>query len=220
MRQSEPYRTAVAAARCAIAFIAAAVAGLFLAPTTAWCSNTPDETPARSETVTIERIPPERDSGQGYRLVYHVDVPIDTFWNFKIDFDNDFVLENKYIRDHRLVVQTGRTAVTENRYTFGPDVVFRWQTTLDHDRRRLEFVLLNPEECRQRYQYGSIQLESEDGGTRVTQRAYFDFQGAALWAFYPWQGGMKAFLTYTARWEQITALRLKERYGDPFRRSR
>lgn len=41
----------------------------------------------------------------------------------------------------------------------------------------------------------------------------FDFLGAALWADYPWGGGIKDFLTYTARWEQDTVLRLMDRYS-------
>ena len=47
----------------------------------------------------------------------------------------------------------------------------------------------------------------------MTQVAYFDFVGASLWAGYPWGGGMKDFLTYTASWEQGIVLRLKNRYS-------
>lgn len=79
---------------------------------------------------------------------------------------------------------------------------------------RLDFVLLNPERCRQKYHYGHILLEPVAEGTRVTQVAYFDFLGASLWANYPWSGGMKDFLSYNARWEQETILLLKERYYD------
>jgi len=36
-----------------------------------------------------------------------------------------------------------------------------------------------------------------------------------LWAHYPWAGGMSDFLRYTARWEQETVLKLKDKYlGD------
>ena len=38
--------------------------------------------PAPAETVSIERLSPERGSGQGYRMVYHVDVPIAAFWKW------------------------------------------------------------------------------------------------------------------------------------------
>lgn len=180
-----------------------------------WASPTNQSVDLKSssdDNVTIERIAPERSSGQGYRLVYHVAVPIDAYWRFKIDFDNDFLIKNKYIRDHRLILQNSDVAITETKYTFGPDVFFRWQTTLHPKRRSLDFVLLNPEQCRQRYQYGTIQLEPEGNGTRVIQEAYFDFLGASFWAYYPWHGGMREFLTYTAEWEQKTALQLKDRY--------
>jgi len=46
----------------------------------------------------------------------------------------------------------------------------------------------------------------------VTQTAYFDFFGATLWMNYPWYGGMRHYLNYTARWEQETITRLIDRY--------
>ena len=97
--------------------------------------------------VVIKPIAPERAGGHGYQLVYHVNVPIDTYWKFKTDFDNQFLIENKYIRDHRFVSKTDGTAITENRYKYGPDVFFRWQTSLFPDRYRLDFMLMNPEPC-------------------------------------------------------------------------
>lgn len=77
---------------------------------------------------------------------------------------------------------------------------------------RLDFVLLNQDQCKQKYHYGHIQLESVSEGTRITQVAYFDFWGASLWAAYPWRGGMKKFLSYTANWEQETIMHLKDKY--------
>lgn len=38
--------------------------------------------------------------------------------------------------------------------------------------------------------------------------------GAAVWAHYPWSGGMNQFLRYTAQWEQNTVLKLKDRYEE------
>ena len=55
-------------------------------------------------------------------------------------------------------------------------------------------------------------MEPAPEGTRVTQVAYFDFWGASLWANYPWGGGMKDFLSYTAQWEQETVLILSDLY--------
>lgn len=181
--------------------------------------SAPGQNPARqagpeNTMLSIERITPERIGGQAYKLVYRVNVPIAVFWKFKTDFDNAFLIENKFIRDHRFISQDGNIAITEDQYTNGPDGFFRWQTTLSPAAFRLDFILLNPEQCRQKYHHGYIQLESEGKATRVTQVANFDFWGATLWAYNPWRGGMRDFLSYTARWEQATILRLKDRYHE------
>jgi hypothetical protein len=160
----------------------------------------------------IYQIAPDKRGGKAYKLVYFVGVPIDVFWKFKTDFDNDFLEKNKYIQKHNYVSQNGNTVITEDKYTHGPDVSFRWQTTVFPEIYRMDFILLNPEQCRQEFHYGYIQLESTAEGTRVTQVAYFDFWGASLWTNYPWRGGMKEFLSYTAHWEQETILYLKGRY--------
>jgi hypothetical protein len=125
--------------------------------------------------IIIQRIEPDRRGGQAYRLTYHVMVPIDVFWRFKTDFDNEFLIQNPHIIEHRFVSWAGQTVVTEGRYTNQPDVTFRWQTTLHSDDHRLDFILLNPQECGQRFNYGHIRLEVEGPGTRVTQTGYFDF---------------------------------------------
>ena len=65
-----------------------------------------------------------------------------------------------------------------------------------------------------KYHHGYIQLESEGKNTRLTQVAYFDFGGATRWAYHPWRGGMQDFLSCTARWEQATVLRFKDRYHE------
>ncbi|AOY57478.1 hypothetical protein B2D07_03380 [Desulfococcus multivorans] len=161
--------------------------------------------------VSVSEIEPDQRGGKAYRLTYRVPVPIDVYWQFKTDFDNDFLVSNKFIREHHFISRTGDTAVTENKYIHGPDVFFRWQTTIFQDTYNLEFVLLNPEACGQKFHYGSIQLEPVPEGTKVTQTAYFDFWGASFWAAYPWGGGMTDFLTYTAHWEQDVVMRLKNR---------
>jgi hypothetical protein len=167
--------------------------------------NLPDE-------IIIQRIEPDRRGGQAYRLTYRVMVPIDVFWRFKTDFDNEFLIQNPHIIEHRFVSWFGKTVVTEGRYTNQPDVTFRWQTTLHSDDHRLDFILLNPQECGQRFNYGHIRLEVEGPGTRVTQTGYFDFLGAGLWAIYPWSGGMRSLLRETVRWEQQIVQQLRERY--------
>jgi len=169
---------------------------------------------AETGQVTIERIAPERIGGHGYRLIYRVNVPITTYWKFKTDFDNAFLITNKFIRNHHFISQNGNIAITETQYTYQPDLFFRWQTTIYPERFRLAFSLLNPQQCKQNYHHGYIQLEPEGTKTRVTQVAYFDFWGATFWAYNPWKGGMQDFLSYTARWEQTTVVRLKDRYHE------
>jgi hypothetical protein len=167
-----------------------------------------------NDKVFIYQIAPDKRGGKAYKLVYLVKAPIDSCWKFKTDFDNDFLVKNKYIQEHRFISQNGNTVITEDKYTNSPAVYFRWQTTMSPEANRLDFVLLNPEQCRQKYHYGHIQLESVVQGTRITQVAYFDFWGVSLWANYPWRGGMKEFLSYTAHWEQETIFHLKDRYED------
>ncbi len=166
------------------------------------------------EKIWIHHIQPDPRGGRAYKLVYVVPVAIDIHWAFKTDFDNDFLVENKYITAHRFGSRVGNTVTTENKYANGPNVFFKWRTTVDTEARRLEFVLTNPEECHQKFHYGHIQLEAVQAGTRVTQVAFFDFLGVSLWAAYPWLGGMKDFLSYTARWEMKTVYRLRKRYSD------
>jgi hypothetical protein len=181
--------------------------------TVSWSAAESDRQAGQMDPV-VEKIEPEKSHGHGYRLVYDVQMPIAAYWKFKTDFNNTFLIRNKYIRDHRFISQNGLIAITENKYSYGPDVYFRWQTTLAPEQFRLNFVLLNPEACQQKYHYGTIALDPVDGGTRVTQVAYFDFWGASFWAHYPWKGGMKDFLSYTARWEQETVLQLKDHYDE------
>jgi hypothetical protein len=164
--------------------------------------------------IAIHHIAPDRRGGKAYKLVYLVRVPMEVYWKFKTDFDNDFLVDHKHIRAHHLISRSGNTVITENKYTNAPDVFYRWQTTVLPEAHRLDFVLINPKNCGQTFHYGYIEVEADGQGTRVTQVAYFDFAGASLWADFPWGGGMKDFLTYTARWEQDMVLRLKDRYSD------
>lgn len=167
-----------------------------------------------SDGISIYQITPDKRGGKAYKLVYLVSVQMDVFWRFKTDFDNNFLVKNKYIQEHLFIARNGNKVITEDKYTNDPDVYFRWQTTIFPQTKRLNFVLLNPKQCRQKFHYGYIQLKSVPGGTQVTQVAYFDFWGASLWAGYPWGGGMKDFLSYTAQWEQKTIMQLKNRYYD------
>ena len=139
-------------------------------------------------------------------------MPIEVYWKFKTDFDNAFLVKNKYIKAHRFVSRKGNAVITEDKYANGPDSFFRWQTLVFPDAHRLEFKLLNPEQCGQKFHYGQIQIKAVNQGTQIVQTAYFNFWGVSLWAKYPWRGGMKDFLSYTARWEQKIVLQLKGQY--------
>jgi hypothetical protein len=160
----------------------------------------------------VYRINPEKRGGEAFKLVYLVPVPVDVFWRFKTDFQGDFLLSNKYIKEHRLIENNRNVTITENSYTHVPSETFRWQTTVHDKDYRLEFKLKNPRECGQKFNYGTIRLETFGPYTKVTHIAYFDFFGASLWASLPFEGGMKSFLTYTARWEMDTIKRLKQHY--------
>ena len=178
------------------------------------CSAAADTKPDESENeISIEHLEPDSRGGKAYQLVYLVKAPIDVYWRFKTDFDNRFLVNNKFFREHHLISQSNGTVITENKYTNGPDVSFRWRTSVFPESHRLDFVLMNPEACEQKFHYGCIQLEAVKEGTRVTQTAYFDFWGVFLWVLNPLAGGMRDFLVYNARWEQEIVLQLKDRYA-------
>lgn len=162
--------------------------------------------------VIIDTQEPENITGKGYKMVYWVDVPLDVFWKFKTDFDNDFLVTNKYIKSHRFIGRRGNVAITENVYSNSPGLTYRWQTTVVPSSHRLTFELSNPKECNQKYHFGTIQLEAFGGKTKITQIAHFDFFGVSFWVNYPFYGGMLDFLKHTAAWEQQTILELRHRY--------
>ena len=161
----------------------------------------------------IYRIVPDARGGEAYKLVYLVPVPIEVFWKFKTDFHGDFVKKNKYVKEQKVIRQEPNLVIIENRLSNKPESSFRWRNILYPNRYRFDFVLENPEQCGQRFHYGHFQLEPLGSQTKVSHEAYFDFFGASLWAYYPWEGGMYAFLDYIARWEQETILKLKDDYN-------
>ena len=161
----------------------------------------------------IYKLYSKQNNSRGYKIIYVVDVPLEIYWQFKTDFDNEFLPTNKFINSHRLVSRERNVIITENQYSTRPKAVFRWQTTVLKDQNLLKFILLNPQECGQKYHYGHIHVEALDGKTMVTQVAYFDFFGVTWWINYPYYGGMRYFLKYTANWEQETILKLKDKYS-------
>ena len=176
-----------------------------------------DETQA-TETPNITMLKPDARGGKAYRLTYLVSAPIDVFWLFKTDFDNDFLITNKYIHSHVFIKKEGPAVITENTYSDNPKRVFRWRTLAFPKKHRLTFELINPKESGQTFHYGYIQLKASGSNTQVTQVAYFDFWGVSLWVKYPWQGGMEDFLMNTARWEQQTVLKRRLHYSDRVRK--
>ena len=145
--------------------------------------------------IYLERVIPVENGGYGYRLQYYVPAQINTFWQFKTDFDNDIMLTSDELIEHRLVESSKNSVITENRYATAPDLKFLWQTTVYPRQYRLEFRLLNADDCRHDFHYGIIELSPAGNYTKVTQTAFFDFFGASLWVKYPWNGGMKSMLT-------------------------
>ena len=164
------------------------------------------------ERINLRRVVPEKEDGFGYVLQYYVSAPIEAFWRFKTDFNSEILLTSDELVGHRLVEWDGNNVTTENRYATAPGLRFLWQTTVIPNQHRLEFKLLNPEDCRHSYHFGSIQLSPAGNYTKVTQTAIFDFRGASLWVKYPWYGGMKHTLTKVAKWEQKMAEKYKRRY--------
>jgi len=160
----------------------------------------------------IYRIAPEARGGEAYKMIYIVPVPIEVFWRFKTDFHGDFVETNKYIEEQIVIQEEKNVVVIENKLTNKPGARFIWRNKLHPEKYRLDFVLENPEQCGQRFHYGHFQLEPFGSYTKVSHSAYFDFFGASLWATFPWEGGMYAFLDYIARWEQRTIVQLKDDY--------
>jgi hypothetical protein len=174
--------------------------------------NEPNTNQLMQGKAYIYNLHPDDIAGKGYKLVYMIAAPLSAYWNFKIDFKNDFLLTNKLITQNRLVEYKDNVAITETIYALKPGVKFRWRTISSPDTHRLDFELLNAKECGQKFHYGHIQLEEFGEHTKVTQIAYFDFFGATLWMNYPWYGGMHHNLQYTARWEQETIVRLIDKY--------
>ena len=179
-------------------------------------AQSPTVEPSAEQLLTgepfIYRIASDARGGEAYKLVYLVPVPIEVFWRFKTDFHGDFVETNKYVINQRVIKEEREMVIIENRLSNKPDSKFRWRNILYPSKYRLDFVLENPEQCGQRFHYGHFQLEPLGSYTKVSHAAYFDFFGASLWAHYPWEGGMYAFLDYIARWEQETILRVKDDY--------
>ena len=200
----------------AVVYIRSCVCALVLIASTGFSSERPvSDLPQDQYSYNdpiISKLKPERARGRGFKLEFSVDAPLGVFWNYKTNFDNDLLHKNKYITSHKLVSYKDNLVITETEYSYKPGDVFNWQTTIYPDRNLLEYELLNPEECGQKYHYGYIQLEAEGEGTHVTHVAYFDFFGASFWVNYPFRGGMTEFLEYTAHWEQQFVLEFEHQY--------
>lgn len=161
---------------------------------------------AAEQPAVIERQKYASGGGQGYHMTYCVALPLDAYWRFKTEFDNDFLTSNPHITAHQFIRREGDVVLTENRYAHNAKRLFRWQTVIDHRAHRLDFKLQNPDDAGQEFHFGTIQLTDQGPYTVVHQAARFKFAGDALWAFYPWRGGMRSFLQSFVAWEKHTAL--------------
>jgi len=161
--------------------------------------------------MSLETIIPHANKGYGYKLQYYIFAPIDVSWSFKTDFDSDLMLTSDELIGHRIVKTVDNSVITENRYATAPGLRFLWKTSVIEEQYLMEFELLNAEECRHDFHFGSIQLSSDGEYTKVTQIAYFDFTGASIWVKYPWYGGMEDTLTQMVEWEQETVLRYRKK---------
>lgn len=172
-----------------------------------WANNTQAEAkslPPNLE-ISVLKLSDEKAGFFGYKLQYIVPVPIDVYWRFKTDFDNEIISTSAAIAEHKFIRSVGNNYYTENRFSASPGTRFVWQTTVYYNKYHLEFRLVNAKEIRHEFHFGSIQLSPAGKNTFVTQRAYFNFRGASFWVRYPWYGGMKSTLTSVAKWEQKTA---------------
>jgi hypothetical protein len=53
--------------------------------------------PARLEKRTrVFEVKPSAKGGHGVRMVYYAPVKLDTFWRFRTDFQNEWLISNKY----------------------------------------------------------------------------------------------------------------------------
>ena len=197
-RQQIPHQVAAYILGCACALLLFAPIGL----SSELPVSGPSQVQLSNSDPIISRLMPEQAHGRGFKLEYVVNAPLDVFWKYKTNFDNELLHNNRYINSHKLVSRDDNLVITETEYSYKPKEIFKWQTTVFPEQYLLKYELLNPEECGQKYHYGYIQLETEGTGTRVTQVSYFDFFGVSLWVNYPFKGGMSHFLKYTARWEQ------------------
>jgi hypothetical protein len=158
------------------------------------------EAPAAS--IRIEPVASADRGGKGFRMVYAVQAPLSDFWRFKTDFANPVMLSNKYILENSVMRREADRVITATRYTHHPEALFEWETTVQADRRQMNYRLLNPIQCGQVFQFGRIQLQPLGDATQVTHTAYFDFAGVFWWYYWPFQGGMQDYLRYTVDWER------------------
>ncbi len=155
--------------------------------------------------ISVEKLSENAPGLYGYKLQYIVPVPVTAYWRFKTDFDSNIQTKNSAITEHRFIDSESNYVITENRFAAAPGIRFIWKTTVIADEYKLKFKLLNVEESRHQFHFGSIKISPAGNHTIVTQRAFFNFDGASFWVNYPWYGGMKSTLTTVAKWEQDAA---------------
>jgi len=89
-----------------------------LSPDPVLAQKAPEDEPDINQLIQgkayVYKLDPEGSAGKGYKLVYMVAAPLGAYWKFKTDFENDFLLTNKLIKEHRLVEHKNNVVITES----------------------------------------------------------------------------------------------------------
>ncbi|MEI8246007.1 MAG: caspase family protein [Lentisphaerota bacterium] len=149
--------------------------------------------------IFVYRIEPESKGGEAYKVVYLVDASVDVVWKKKIDYNNP--IQSSKVINYQLVYNSDKYTITRETYSDSPEYNFTWKNTFSPDKKRIDFVLMNPIEVGQNFNYGYIKFEPVGIGdkTRVTQIGYFDFTYASYWINNMDKDGMTDFVTEMAK---------------------
>jgi len=104
--------------------------------------------------------------------VYTVQASVADVGRFKTDFANPLMRTTKYILENSVLRRANHRVITATRYRHHPEALFEWETTVQADRRRMRYRLLNPRQCGQIFQFGQIRLKPLGNATEVVHTAY------------------------------------------------
>ena len=66
--------------------------------------------------ISVQKISEENSGRYGYRLRYIVPVPIESYWRFKTDFDNEILATSAAISEHKFIRSVGNTAILKTAF--------------------------------------------------------------------------------------------------------